>query len=267
MTARHHELGVFGLFAIAALVACSSTSSNDGSGGSGGAAGNGAGQGGNATTELADGTLGSSCGTCTAPLTCITDASVPGGYCTTTCSDQTCGDKGVCYATQGGNYCLRKCGSNADCRTGYSCQGDPGNTVCFPGGGSGGSGAGGGGSGTGCIDAATLTSTWWQPTTGGSLEQIKFNANGSLDYEYYTAVSGATPYGGSWQLSCPTLTANIESSKPYVYTVQANGSLVHQATGRTWVRCTQPVSSGKCFLSDEHPPRGRASPGSLREHR
>jgi hypothetical protein len=239
---------------ISILAACSSSSDNAGAGGAGGSgAGGSTGTTGGGTPRT-DGTLGSSCGTCVGGLTCVTDASIPEGYCTTQCQDASaCGGLGFCYQTSQGGYCLRSCAATADCRAGYSCQGDPGATVCYPGGttgggAGGGNGAGGGTSGGGgCIDLATLTQTWWQPSSGSTLEQIKFNENGSIDYEYYNSVGGTTPYGGTWQLNCPMLVAMIQGSDTYNYTVTAQGLVLGS---KTWVRCTQPVSSGKCFLEE-----------------
>ncbi|MBL0197135.1 MAG: hypothetical protein IPQ09_23480 [Myxococcales bacterium] len=115
-------------------------------------------------------------------------------------------------------------------------------TFTKPGGGS--DGGGGGGGGGGCLDTATLTATWWQPASGGILEQIKFYENGKCDYEYYNSTSGASPYACSYSLACPNLSAKLESGSTYNFTV-VDGVLVRD--GIRWLRCTKPVSSGKCF--------------------
>jgi hypothetical protein len=119
------------------------------------------GGGGNTTTTTpgggggTGGGIGAACGTCDSGLTCITSA--PGGYCTKACaSNSDCGQGAYCCQLQDEQgqkqtLCLDACNSNTDCRAGYTCQGDPGATVCFPGGSSGTTtttpgGGGGGGS-------------------------------------------------------------------------------------------------------------------------
>ncbi len=101
-----------------------------GSGGGDGGAGDGGGSAGR--SELADGSLGSSCGTCDAGLTC---GDAPGGYCTKACAAaDDCGTAGQCYGlTGGGAACFRSCGDDGDCRPGYACAGDAGYEVCVPG--------------------------------------------------------------------------------------------------------------------------------------
>lgn len=70
--------------------------------------------------ELADGTVGSSCGTCGSGLTCV--PGTPNGYCTRQCSSNTeCGAQGACVAGADLQVCYRLCKSNADCRSGYAC--------------------------------------------------------------------------------------------------------------------------------------------------
>ena len=96
-----------------------------------------------------------------------------------------------------------------------------------------------------CIDMATLTATWWQPGSGGILEQIKFYESGKADYEYYNSVSGATPYSGSYELACPNLTATFSGGKSVYKFTMVDGVLVRD--GIRSLRCTKPVSSGKCF--------------------
>jgi hypothetical protein len=73
------------------------------------------------TQELADGTVGSSCGTCAADLTCVS-AGVPNGYCTRACTTQAdCGTAGTCVQSGSAIICYRVCQTNNDCRPGYAC--------------------------------------------------------------------------------------------------------------------------------------------------
>lgn len=242
-------VGGMALVAAWLLAGCDESSGSSG-GGAGGKGGAGQ-QGSSGQSELSDGTLGSSCtGSCSGNLSCYTSSEVPGGYCTASCSsDAACGSTGHCYQTVNGPACLRRCGGDADCRPGYSCQGDAGNTVCFPaatGGGSGGGtgAAGSSGGGDSCIANEQLTGGWWQSTV--ALEQARFYADGTAEYESYSQVSGTVPYSGSWQLACPTLTLNLSGSSPVSFTVQGDGALYEKGTYK-WARCGQPVSSGKCF--------------------
>lgn len=81
---------------------------------------------------------------CASPETCVT--SVPGGYCTVviaecsgdpfnpgTCPPGSWCVNGIMFGTQGGDFCLARCNTAADCRQaeGYVCNpwGDAG--VCF----------------------------------------------------------------------------------------------------------------------------------------
>jgi hypothetical protein len=118
---------------LALLLACGDTSSGDDDGEStGGGGGGGGGDGGGVTydrTGLNDGSTGSACGTCSAGLTC--DTTAEGGYCTRSCTGE-CAAGALCYDVGGSGACLRACSRDLDCRLGYSCQGDPGSTVCFP---------------------------------------------------------------------------------------------------------------------------------------
>lgn len=85
---------------------------------------------------LADGTIGSSCGTCRPELVCASGQSIPEGYCTRRCSASAdCGAGNVCYHVGQDMLCLKGCVADGDCRASYACQGDPGATVCFPTGG------------------------------------------------------------------------------------------------------------------------------------
>jgi hypothetical protein len=75
---------------------------------------------------------------------CVTpgiDATFVGGYCITVlgCADNTsCGGDNICAPVfqDGSTGCLDGCAADADCRTGYTCQGDPNDPnapgACFP---------------------------------------------------------------------------------------------------------------------------------------
>lgn len=82
-------------------------------------------------TAITDGTVGSSCGTCAAGLSCFT--ALPSGYCTKSCVDSSeCGENARCSAlTTGEMLCLRTCTKDNQCRVAYSCQGAVGSTVCY----------------------------------------------------------------------------------------------------------------------------------------
>jgi len=78
-------------------------------------------------TELSDGTIGSSCGTCQSGLQCVNSAQIPNGYCSKNCaSDSECGSVGRCVSPA----CYRKCESDSDCRPGYACKTLGGAKVC-----------------------------------------------------------------------------------------------------------------------------------------
>ncbi|MBI5533084.1 MAG: hypothetical protein HY898_10230 [Deltaproteobacteria bacterium] len=102
------------LLAALTLAACSSDPT--GASGSGGTSGT------PSQTELGDGTVGSSCGTCQADLQCV-GGQVPGGYCTKACSTAgECGGSGRCVQTNNGGVCFRSCNTDWDCRPGYACK-------------------------------------------------------------------------------------------------------------------------------------------------
>lgn len=132
------------LLATTLLAACGGTDAGSGNGGAG-QGGNGPGQ-----TELSDGTMGSSCGTCESGLQCAASGQIPNGYCSRTCATEAdCGSLGHCVPTASGSICFRGCAGDSDCRPGYACK-DAGaaGSVCDVGtpvnvGGSGGGGSGG----------------------------------------------------------------------------------------------------------------------------
>lgn len=84
------------------------------------------------SVDTGGGGIGSACGSCDPGLTCVSDA--PGGYCSKSCArHEDCGADAYCYATESyGSVCLAACERDDDCRQGYTCQGDPGLTVCYP---------------------------------------------------------------------------------------------------------------------------------------
>ena len=74
---------------------------------------------------------------CDMNLTC--DTSVPGGYCTTSCttsgSTEQCPEGAVCDAVAGTALnCVKICSTNADCRSDLSCNGISGSNIkaCKP---------------------------------------------------------------------------------------------------------------------------------------
>ena len=162
----------------------------------------GEGAGGTSTTTIINsGGIGSPCGTCNPGLTCITEA--PDGYCTKECSNpEDCGQGTFCYQISAGQgkiaVCLIACRTNADCRPGYSCQGDPGSTVCYPGqstatttvpGGTGGNYTNADLNGCYPKQSAAMTFKYW------------FNGAGIFSYITYNPVSGTVSWGGSYQVS------------------------------------------------------------------
>ena len=217
------------------LVACGTAAPDGGDGGGDG--GSGAGGDGGGGSTLSDGSIGSSCTTgCDAGLTCETTA--PGGYCSRTCTAEAdCAPAGHCYNLQGASgpvqACLRGCGDDLDCREGYTCQGDAGNTICYP-------GDDGGG---GCLSEANLVGNW-MPTCGGSCEELRFAPDHTVYYGYWTAASGNTESYGDWTLTCPTLTVRLTSGywapATYTYTVTATG--FHEQASDPWGKC-----SGTCM--------------------
>lgn len=74
---------------------------------------------------------------CDKDLTCNT--TVPGGYCTTTCTARgeqaECPDESICDTVAGGGTsCVKTCGSASDCRADQECNGVSGSNVkaCKP---------------------------------------------------------------------------------------------------------------------------------------
>lgn len=72
---------------------------------------------------------------CADGLACFTGPSIPGGYCTRSCSSDTdCGAGGFCYRFPTGGLCGEACTTDDQCRRseGYVCQTPPGSsrTVC-----------------------------------------------------------------------------------------------------------------------------------------
>lgn len=73
--------------------------------------------------------VGDSCLTATECGTAgICDTSSPDGYCTITpCSPNSCPQEAVCVEFENSEtYCMRRCESNGDCRSGYACRDDIG---------------------------------------------------------------------------------------------------------------------------------------------
>lgn len=205
------QRGVGVLVFLAALSACSS-SDNGGNGGVG----------------KTDGSIGSSCGTCQSGLECVTQA--PGGYCSKTCASAAdCGSGAYCYQITGSApLCLRGCQGNADCRDGYTCQGDPGGTVCYPdAGGSGGSGAtGGSGGGGGDIQGnSSLQGCYWR--NQDLTFRLYFDGQGSFQDVYYNPAMGSSTSSGSYQVQNAQLFLSYSdgTSKTYALAIQ-NGQVV-----------------------------------------
>ncbi len=151
------------------------------------------------------GGIGAACGVCAPGLTCITDA--PGGYCTKSCATNSdCGQGAYCYQVQDEQgqtqaLCFDACSANTDCRAGYTCQGDPGATVCFPGGSSGSTttipGGGGGGGGYTNADLNGCYGKQADP------EMFKYQFDGAgrfcwITWNYY---SGEASWAGQYQVS------------------------------------------------------------------
>jgi len=162
------------------------------------------------TISEGGGGIGEACGTCAPGLTCITSA--PGGYCTKSCSSNSdCGQGAYCYqvqAEQGQNQalCLDACSANTDCRAGYTCQGDPGATVCFPGGSS---------STTTTIPGGGYTNADLNGCYGKQAdpEMFKYQFDGVstfcwITWNYY---SGESSWGGQYQVSGNQLQLNYDS--------------------------------------------------------
>jgi hypothetical protein len=164
----------------------------------------GGGSGTTTTTPGGGGTgggIGAACGVCAPGLTCITDA--PGGYCTKTCSrNSDCGQAAFCYQIQDEQgqpqaLCLAACSTNADCRAGYTCQGDPGATVCFPGGSSGTTTVPGGGGG---YTNADLNGCYGKQTDP-EMFKYQFDGAGKFCWITWNSLSGEASYGGQYQVS------------------------------------------------------------------
>lgn len=124
--------------------------------GAGGSVSSGAG----AQKELADGTIGSSCGTCGTGLVC--SGTVTNGYCTKACTATAdCGSGASCHGDVGAEVCFRNCAVDTDCRPAYECQLDPATSskICLPTSGGGSSSGAGGASSYGAGGASTATGT------------------------------------------------------------------------------------------------------------
>ncbi len=85
-------------------------------------------------------TIGDPCTTAADCLnqTCLNNASVPGGYCTTSCpgSAAECPTGSVCITngiSMGISGCFRSCDTALDCRNGYQCNDvrNNGHAVCI----------------------------------------------------------------------------------------------------------------------------------------
>lgn len=101
--------------------------------------------------------------------------------------------------------------------------------------------AAGGGS---CLTKSQLTGTWApECTSGASCEQITFDDQGGVFYEYWNAAVGNTESSGSSDIACPnvtvTLTAGYWSGDTYTFTI-GNGVLLKDNV--TWNRC-----NGRCY--------------------
>ncbi len=163
-----------------------------------------------------DGSIGSSCGTCDAGLTCVTE--VAGGYCTKTCNGPSeCGTDAYCYNTEShGPVCLRACSYDSECREGYSCQGDADSTVCYPN--QGGDTTPGGNytnaSVSGCYaqDGASITFRFW------------FDGQSNFQDVQYNPVSGDIVYSGTYVISGNQLTLQYYDDEPKVYTIAINSN-------------------------------------------
>jgi hypothetical protein len=240
---RYREWLVTGIVALG-LLACTADSDDDdnqnaggtvgwgtsGSGGSGAstAAGGSATGGASGQQELADGTVGSSCGTCQAGFTCITGADVPNGYCSKLCtSHPDCGQGAYCYADGDANICLRACGGDLDCRPGYSCQGDPGITVCYPTT----TGTGGtGGSGGGDVTAQSIRGCW--ALNGDITFQLWFDGNNYFKDISYNPYSGSITYDGNYEVGGGKLYLNYSDGTNKVHGVQFDGQNLYLDSSR-----------------------------------
>ena len=245
------QLGWVSGFAIAAaglwLVACSDGSSGNsgvagaagvGPGGSGAGTGTGGGATGGASTggapsqqELADGTIGSSCGACQQGLLCVNADGVPNGYCTKECGGHPdCGQGAYCYADGPTNICLRACGNDLDCRPGYTCQGDPGITGCYPApSGTGGTGGGGGGE----VTAASIRGCW--AMNGDITFQLWFDGGNYFMDISWNSLSGTITYDGNYQVGGGALYLNYSDGSNKTYGIQFDGqNLVLDGTPYAW---------------------------------
>jgi M6 family metalloprotease-like protein len=166
--------------------------------------------GGVTTTAIQGGGIGAACssGSCDPGLECITSA--PDGYCTKSCvMSADCGPGAYCYTVQSEqgqqqSLCLAACSTDADCRSGYTCQGTTNFTVCLPGGSSGTTTISGGSGGpiidsftvepksgysyaTKGFDYTVFTFTCRaHDTDGGSIVEYRWDldGNGNWDYPY-----------------------------------------------------------------------------------
>ena len=189
------------------VLACDSGGGEDATGGGGGEDPTG---GTGDHFDPRNGSVGSSCGTCQAGLTCATQAA--GGYCTKTCAGDDCGADALCYQTDLGPACLRTCGDASDCREGYACQGNAGQTVCYPGSDPGG-------------ECANLIGSWGF-CGDATCEEITFLANGTAEHVAWTQVSGSMNSAGTYT-GCPTvrvtLTSGYSAGESKTYVLQNDG--------------------------------------------
>lgn len=187
----------------------------------GGTATGGSGSGGGGTStgqhELSDGSLGSSCGTCTSGLACAAQAT--NGYCTKSCSDSSQCPGGYCYNTTAvGPVCLRACQSDLDCRPGYSCQGTAGTQGCYPGASTG----TGGGTGSGTFNNASLNGCYWM--NGDITYRYHFDGVGSFDDISWNSLSGTITKSGAYGVSGASLTLQYSGGTTENHTLRAGAS-------------------------------------------
>jgi hypothetical protein len=165
---------------------------------------------GNITTTTINGGGGSSVlgDPCSSNAACGSDGLCigdwPDGYCTKECSsDQDCAGQGWCYTLNSGqgkiNICLDACITNAECRNGYTCQGDSGATVCYPGESSGPTTTIPGGGGGGYTNA-DLKGCYGKE---GTVETFRYQFDGLSTFSWitYNPVSGSAAWGGQYQVS------------------------------------------------------------------
>jgi hypothetical protein len=174
-----------------------------------------AGSSGGSSSTLADGTVGSSCGTCAAGLTC---APVAGGYCTKLCtSSSDCGVGASCH-DDGGMVCFRDCTQDSDCRAGYACVLDPATSskICYP------QAAAGGG--TGSSGSASLKGCYWR--NRDISYRLYFDGAGRFQEPMYNPVAGSITYSGQYQVSGSQLVLQYSDGTTKTYALQVSGGSV-----------------------------------------